>query len=157
VGWIQSAPEAHEHDDPIVTPAQAVLVPKEKNDTLSLAIPTGLNSASPSTFFASGVIGDNQKVKELDVDIYKLHLNAGDEVHVDVDAVAFGSPLDGGLRLFNEAGQQVAANDDLPGDSEDPGLSYLAKTSGTYYVGVSGFANGTYDPQVLANPAKMAS
>src|SRR5262249_26451064 len=105
--------------------------------------------SAPGTYRAAGVIGDNTRVTDaLDVDMYKLQANAGNVIRVDVDGNAFQSGLDGILRVFDANGLQVTANDDALGDDSDPRIEYIVKTSGTYYVGVSGFANVQYDPLV---------
>ncbi len=156
-GWVQTGPEDHHHDVTI-TPAQAGPAPPERNDTLATAVATGLSSTSPGTYVVRGAIGDNKKVDPaLDVDLFRFQLNAGDAVHIDIDAVAFGSTLDGVLRVFDASGLQVAANDDTVGDSDDPHVEFVARTSGTYYVGVSGFANGFYNPSVEGSGVLGAS
>src|SRR5205085_3286632 len=94
-----------------------------------------------------GQIGDNN-YKGLDVDLYKVQLNAGDQVSADIDAVAFGSSLDTILRIFDASGRPLAADDDAIGGGTDSHLEFVATSAGTYYLGVSGFVNGLYDPLV---------
>jgi len=114
---------------------------------LADAIATGLSSASPGTYLASGEIGDNN-YHELDVDLFRVQVNAGDLLHVDVDAEAFGSTLDSELRIFDANGHPVACDDDDIRGGFDSHLEYYARTSGTYYVGVSCSVNLVYDPFV---------
>ena len=64
---------------------------------------------------------------------------------MNVNALSLGSNLESRLRLFNAAGNEIAANA-VPG--ADPSLTYEVATSGTYYIGVSGTENGAYDPNV---------
>jgi hypothetical protein len=97
--WVQTAPQAVEHDE-VITPAQCGPTPLERNDAIPTAIPTGLSSAAPGTYIACGVIGDNN-YHALDVDMFKVQVNAGDVLQVDIDAAAFGSPLDSILRIFD--------------------------------------------------------
>src|SRR5581483_9708763 len=85
--------------------------------------------------------------QEFDVDLFRVQANAGDMIRADVDAEAFGSPLDGTLRLFDAAGIQVASSTDV-GDVSDPFFEFVAKATGTYYVGVSGAFNSDYDAAV---------
>ena len=83
-----------------------------------------------------------------DVDFFKLNMAATGVVQVDVDASELGSSLDGYLRLFDAAGRQISASDDVHG--RDPYLS-LTLAAGTYYVGVSGFPNRHYDPRIAGS------
>ena len=68
--WVQTAPKAPEPDETI-TPAQCGPRPAERNDTIANAIATGLSSATPGTYLASGEIGDNN-YHELDVDLFRV-------------------------------------------------------------------------------------
>src|SRR6185436_19372794 len=86
----------------------------------------------------------------LDVDLFRVQANSGDMIRADLDAEAFGSALDGTLRLFDQAGNQVAASTDV-GDASDPYFEFIAKTTGTYYIGVSGAFNADYDPNVAGS------
>ncbi|MCI0458614.1 MAG: pre-peptidase C-terminal domain-containing protein, partial [Gemmataceae bacterium] len=150
LGWAQTGPEDH-HDDVTITPAEAGTAPRERNDTIATAVATGLSSANPGTYIARGVIGD--KNKELDVDMFQFQLNAGDAVHIDIDAVAFASTLNSVLRLFDATGLQVASSLDTPGDNDDSHIEFVARTTGTYYAGVSSMANGVYNPFVEGSGA----
>jgi hypothetical protein len=78
-----------------------------------------------------------------DVDLYKFTLATTATVTLDVDAQSIGSSLDAYLRLFNSTGSELASNDDH--DGRDP---YLSRSlgAGTYYVGVSGRPNSSYNP-----------
>src|SRR6266487_3640874 len=147
--WVQTAPQAVEHDA-VITPAQCGPTPPERNDTIPTAIPTGLSSASPGTYIACGVIGDNN-YHTLDVDMFAVQVNAGDVLQVDIDAAAFGSPLDSILRIFNVTGHPVAEDDDAIGGGTDSHLEFFVNTTGTYYVGVSGFFNQRYDPFIAGS------
>lgn len=146
LGWVQTAPAAHEHDE-IVTPAQCGPTPKERNDTIATAIATGLSSAAPGIYRARGEIGDNN-FQGLDVDLFKVQLNTGDLLQLDIDAAAFGSALDSVLRLFDATGLPLAADDDAIGGGVDSHLEFVARSAGTYYVGVSTTANVVYDPLI---------
>ncbi|MEQ9481247.1 Ig-like domain-containing protein [Coleofasciculus sp. F4-SAH-05] len=99
------------------------------------------------SFFESREIGDNPNFAPgLDIDLYKIQVNAGELLTVDIDAQVNGSTLDSYLRLFDANGNQLAANDDA--DGRDSALSLFAPTTGTYYVGVSSEGNEIYDPRI---------
>jgi hypothetical protein len=79
----------------------------------------------------------------------KFTVNAGQRVGIDLDRAA-GSTLNSFLRLFDAQGNQLHANDDAaaPGEStaSDSYLEFVFALGGTYYVGVSGSVNSSYDP-----------
>jgi hypothetical protein len=64
-----------------------------------------------------------------------------------------GSSLASYLRLFNSAGRQLAHS----GTGTDARLTYRFTASGTYYVGVSGQGNATYDPGTGAGTQPSAT
>ena len=118
-------------------------------NTLALAMPVTLVSGTPWSISAS--VGDETPTNyyALDVDLFRVDLTTGQSVYADVDAqeTSSGIPLsglDGYLRLFDAAGNELANNDDSLG--ADPFLSYTVSTPGTFYIGVSGAPNRTYDP-----------
>ena len=125
-------------------------------DTLATARNSGLSSANPGTFNLNAQIGDNPNVgTNSDVDMIAFQLDAGGRVTIDVDANANGSPLDSVVRIFNSTGQALAYSDDTPAPGEssslDPYLSFTATQAGTYYVGVSGYGNSSYNPNVAGS------
>jgi hypothetical protein len=83
-----------------------------------------------------------------DVDMKAFTVTAGTRLGFDIDKPS-GSSLDSYLRLFDSTGKQLAANDDAsaPGEGTtlDSYLEYTFPTSGTYYVGVSGDKNQSYN------------
>lgn len=125
----------------------------ESNDTIFNAIDTGLSSENPGTYnFTNAGIGNNTNVPSgLDVDLYKIQLEAGDTVEIDIDARVLGSELDSVLRLFDSKGNPIedAFSDDAPAPGEDFTLDsyikYTAPFSDTFYVGVSGYRNFDYN------------
>jgi len=147
--WVQTAPKALEPDNTI-TPAQSGQSPSEKNDTIATAVATGLSSASPGTYVAGGQIGDGGQ-KALDVDFFKVQVKAGDLLHIDVDAEAFGSTLDPQVRIFDATGHPVACDDDDARGGFDSHLEYYARTTGTYYVSVGCSVNIFYNPFVAGS------
>ncbi|NJQ97614.1 MAG: hypothetical protein HC784_08135 [Hydrococcus sp. CSU_1_8] len=133
------------------------------NDTIAQAVETNLSSSDPGTFNTFGFIGDNENVPDgEDVDLYKVQLNAGDNLFVDIDAQDFGSPLNSVLRVFNAAGNQVAFSDDTFFNdtftfSTDSLIDFTASTSGVYYIGVSSNDNTDYDPEVEGSGSNSSS
>lgn len=82
-----------------------------------------------------------------DVDLFKFTVSAGQTVDFDVDDS--GNGFDGYLRLFDATGNPIAANDNAAAPGEQLGTSpYLRRTftsGGTFYVGVSGKGNQSYN------------
>lgn len=117
----------------------------EPNDTISEATSTGL--IGTGSFEISSEIGDNPNVSATDdVDLFELQLNVGDQVVIDIDADEIGSTLDPILSVFTENGTLGLQNDDF--DGLDSFIEFTAPFTGSYYVGVSSYANFTYDPLV---------
>jgi subtilisin family serine protease len=102
--------------------------------------------STPGEVRLAGRIGDGAYGR-WDVDLYRVRLVAGQSLTVDIDAESLpgGSTLDSYLRVFSSTGRQLAFNDDS-GGSLDSFLSFRATISGTYYVGISGYGNGSYIP-----------
>ena len=117
--------------------------PNGLNDTIPTATQTGLSSDNSGTVSFSGVIGDNPNVDPgLDVDLFEVQLDQGSRLFVDIDAQAIGSELDSTLRLFNSSGERVR----VVYDRRDPIIKFFASESDTYYIGVSGSDNSSYNP-----------
>lgn len=75
-----------------------------------------------------------------DRDVIKISLVAGTYYKFAVDGLTLDDSV---LYLYDERGRSVAYNDDFIGlDSQ---FTYQAATSGTYYIGVAGFMNGSGD------------
>ena len=136
----------------------------EANDQISTAVETWQGRQHNPEFYATdAVIGDSTETLNdvsLDVDFYQFHMDIGDRVTIDVDG-ASKSTLDSVIRLFDATGKQVAVNDNgvAPGEKAgvDSYLSYIATAAGTYYLGVSGKGNETYDALSLGNRQGPAS
>lgn len=125
------------------------------NDTLMQAIDTHQGrQAYPQSYVTSAAIGDGpffRTDRSVDVDFYQFQAIAGDRVLIDVDS----NQLNGILRLFDAAGNEVAFNDNAAAPGEtlglDPFLDFTPSVSGTYYVAVSGSGNRNYDPLSLGS------
>jgi serralysin len=138
-------------EDEYMTANTPPALPKESNDTIALATNTGITFDKPGHYTAFAAIGDNPNVTpELDVDLFKVQLDAGDRLVVNLDSFGGEIPLDAVLRLFDSTGNEIAFSDNdlAPGEafSFDPYLDLTAANTGTFYVGISGFDNLTYNP-----------
>lgn len=116
----------------------------DPDNTIAEAVDSGVSSNGQN----SAVI-ENSITPQGDADIFKLQLNEGDTITLNINASQQGTGLDPILRLFDESGNELAVNDDneAPGEgsSLDSYIEFTASTTGQYYVGVSGFANFEYD------------
>ena len=120
---------------------------EEPNDTLVRAISTGLTLTNPGTFAYSGEIGDNTNLlPEDDVDLFKFDLDAGETVRLpetiellDDDGNAIGATAE--LKMFDVTGTSISLAPDGPDH-----VIYQPLQTGTFYVGVSGNGNTSYDP-----------
>jgi len=113
----------------------------DAGDTLATAAVIGLTSGE---IRLAGQIGDGAYGAK-DVDLYKVVLAKGQSLTIDIDAqtLSGGSTLDSYIRIFNASGKQVAANDDS-GGTTDSALTVTTRSAATYYVGISGYGNGSY-------------
>ena len=128
------------------------------NDTIDGVVITGLNRDSAGSVTESGIVGDNLELAadSLDVDLYQVELQIGDELSVNVAAAVLESELDAYLRIFNAEGEEVAFDDDS-GEFSDSQLTFIPKTNGTFYVGVSGFGNINYDETTAGSGSEAGS
>ena len=80
-----------------------------------------------------------------DVDMYSFSVTAGQRITFDTDGV-----LNSYIRLFNGSGTELASNDQGAAPNEsNSNESFLDHTftgAGTFYLGVSGWLNTSYDP-----------
>ena len=81
------------------------------------------------------------------MDLYKFTVTAGDTITATTALPSGGTAMDTYLRLFNSSGTQLAFDDDSGGNYYSS-LTYTFTASGTYYIGVSGYANTAYNPKV---------
>jgi subtilisin family serine protease/Ca2+-binding RTX toxin-like protein len=118
----------------------------DPNATLATATNLGTLSGAPFQPVRARIGFDGGvNVGTRDVDLYRLSLAAPGRVTIEI-ASDPQSPADFNsyLRLFDASGNQLAAND----DNGINGFSSLKRNlaAGTYFVGVSGFGNSTYNP-----------
>ena len=114
--------------------------PYESNDEISEAPDSGLTGAGEVTLSAH--VGDGYYGAK-DVDLFAVTVDGAATLIADVDAQSIGTSLDPMLRLFDASGTPLAINDDA--DGLDSYLRYDLPSAGTYYVGVTGWDNSTYD------------
>ncbi len=88
-----------------------------------------------------GEVYNERIMHDYDQDWFKVELKRGKKLKFDVLSRRLGSPLDADLRLYNEAGKQLAASDDVEDDREglmthhaDAQLDFTVPQDGTYYL-----------------------
>lgn len=120
-------------------------LPVDTDDSFSEATILGTISTTATTV--------NSSVStDIDVDMYRFSVSAGQVVDFDIDTALNGpGGLGSYIRLFNGAGQQLAANNDAVSPDEnvlgfDAYLRYTFASSGNYYLGVSNANNAQYNP-----------
>jgi hypothetical protein len=91
---------------------------------------------STNSFLGDGLAGAN------DVDLYKVALTAGATLTVRIRPDA---ALDAALRIFDAAGNQVAARAST-GPGAEATLTHTAAVAGEFYVGISSTGNAAYVP-----------
>lgn len=136
---------AHTHDFQVIAASGSF----EPNDTLATATPV-IFDASGQARYTGLFLGDGSQ-DALDVDLFRLDLPRGGLISVDVDAKNLAAPstLDSYVRLFNARGEEIANNDQA--DGFDSALDFFVTTGGAYYVGVSGYPNREYDPELAGS------
>ncbi|WP_374090612.1 Ig-like domain-containing protein [Methylomicrobium lacus] len=77
----------------------------------------------------------------LDVDLYRIDVNAGDVLSLGVSGIGNSR-----LRVFDANGVQLTAQN--YSTSGTAALRWTAPSGGSYYLGISGSGNSTYDPKV---------
>src|SRR5262245_24878342 len=120
-------------------------LPFDNDNTLTKA--TSLGALTTIAVTKADSIGT-----DIDVDLYKFTVAAGQVADFNINTVANGpGGLGSYLRLFNSQGQQIDFNNDAaaPGENTvgfDAYLRHTFTTAGTFYIGVSNANNITYDP-----------
>jgi Subtilase family/Bacterial pre-peptidase C-terminal domain len=124
----------------------------DANGTLAGAILAATLDGSPiSPIFGSiGIDGANTNIGNKDVDIYKFNLTTAGNVTIELGADPNNiQNFDSYLRLFNADGTEIA-------NADDGGVGEFSKLTatlnvGSYYVGVSGYNNSGYNPNLASS------
>ncbi len=106
------------------------------HDTLNTAV--ALSFAAGPVAQVSGTLNTANQV-----DLYAVTLHQGDQLTAAINAQQQGSSLQAALRLFDSNGVALSATTSSGGD---PQLTFSVTVSETYYIGVSGSGDVSYDP-----------
>jgi subtilisin family serine protease/subtilisin-like proprotein convertase family protein len=126
--------------------AVSVSIGGEPNDSILQSTALNFNGSGTATIVGA-TIGDGVH-SNLDVDIYRLTVPIGGLITAQIDAKSLPSPssLDSYLRLFDAGGNEITANDQF--NNTDSFIQFFVTTGGVYYLGVSGFPNTSYNPNL---------
>jgi len=115
--------------------AADLAVAADAGDTLATAlnVPLGLNQTIKVTGAGIG--------SPTDVDLQRIDLNAGDQLSVFLSSQTYSR-----LRIFDATGKELISSPVNAGDSTP--LNWTAASTGSYYIGISGYYNTSYDPNV---------
>ena len=132
--------------------------PVDNNDTLALADPLQLYAGVP--FNVVEYIGNGSQTSA-DIDVFRISLNAGEQLSLDIDAKQSESgsnisTLSGLLRVFDSNGNPLASSNGSNSSTDDPKLDYLAAGTGTYYVSVSSLENNSFSLGTLSGRAAIS-
>lgn len=109
-----------------ITPFRVVPETEEDNDTRESAQVVPLNVSVAGTLEADGV------------DCYKVALKKGDRLAAEVEGVRLGGEgIDATLTVYGPDGKELVTVDDTPLFRQDPFVTLIAPTDGTYSVAVS--------------------
>jgi hypothetical protein len=113
------------------------------NDTIAKAQPVPLNST---------VNGEIQSGNGADRDMYRVDVEQGQRISVEVEAVRLGTMHIGGdtdmaVRILDAQGKELGKSDDSALFVQDPVLSITAPKKGSYYVEIA---------QQLFSPPRLA-
>ena len=114
-------------------------------DTLATALDTGLQ-ANQSLKIVSGI------ANALDVDLQRVDLAAGEVLTTNVSA-ATGYTY---LRIFDAAGNMLSGPTLSNPGSANATNRFVAPAGSSYYVGISGYPNGSYNPGVAGSGSNAA-
>jgi hypothetical protein len=131
-------------------------------DSFLSVVSTAANQTPDSAQELSIPMAVDGACRELGLDYYKFHGEAGQWITIEVLASRIGSALDPLLRLLDGTGKELAVCDDAPGLGPDALLRFQIPESGSYFVEVrdsryQGGAKHRYRLRVgFAEPAKLA-
>ena len=114
------------------------------DNTIMKSINLGSTNGSQFLMGAGAIGSDGQfSAGGADIDIYRFELVSPGTLDISLAPVEGGTVFDPYLRLFDAAGNEVAANDDV-GDDRYSRIQSGQLQPGTYYAGVSSFGNEAY-------------
>jgi len=121
----------------------------DPNGTIAGAFlgPTLVGDTVESVSGAVGTDGGVNQVGPSDVDMIQFTVSTPGTLTLDMVSPDGTSSFDAYLRLFDSNGNQIAVNDDKAQGDVFPAIT-VPVSPGTYYAGVSGYPNTTYDPTV---------
>ncbi|MFZ4575489.1 MAG: proprotein convertase P-domain-containing protein, partial [Phycisphaerales bacterium] len=133
----------------------------EQNDTIVQATAVVFD-ATGTARYSGATIGDGIN-GQYDVDLFRIDLPRGGLITAETFAqrLPVTSSLDSVIRLFtsdglpvrDDAGQAIVSDQAIGNDSY---FEFFVRTGGVYYVGVSGFGNDDYDPNVAGVPVSQS-
>nr|WP_161501232.1 Ig-like domain-containing protein [Rhodopirellula sp. SM50] len=118
----------------------------DSGDTLATAVALNLPVNSVLNVHSQS-IGDNAFGAQ-DVDLYRITVNAGDVICVDVTRQSPFSLVNSYVRLFDAAGNELASDVNSGPDGNSRLVDVRLPAAGDYYLGVSSWVNTDYDPAV---------
>jgi hypothetical protein len=130
-GYLYQSTGDYHLDMTLITPT-----PDAEGDTLATALATALGPTDGS-YSHTAKIGDGLYFSK-DVDLYQINGVAGQVISVQTSVPTGGTPFDAYLRLFDASGNELSNGVDV--------LEYRLTTTGTFYIGISGYYNFNYDP-----------
>ena len=117
----------------------------DAGDTIATA--TAITLPVDATIKVPGTVGDGVNGTK-DVDLYAITLAAGEQL-----SVQWSGNLYSQMRFFNAAGQQLGTQSGPYVSPNQAGIvaQFTAPTAGTYYLGITGYPNTSYDPTVAGS------
>lgn len=101
-------------------------------------LPTVARAGNNTTFAAAQAIQTpaaiDGQLAALQMQYFKVSVQAGQRLSFEVFARRFGSALDPMIRLLNASGRELAYSDDVPGLSGDAQLSHRFEEAGEYVI-----------------------
>jgi hypothetical protein len=122
VALVVAAPSGDSGSYRLFVDATPALAEKEPNNGFKVAQPIEVPQVVHGTIATA-----------LDVDTFRFEGKAGQRLVLEVFAARHGSALDSVLTLYDERGEKLAENDDLP-DSTDSRLEVTLPRNGRYYL-----------------------
>ena len=117
-------------------------------DWLDLAVsdaPEHVEAETASLFSAPCAV-TGRLARPGEEDAFRFGARKGDRIVIELAAAAVASPMDPVLRVEDESGKELAANDDLGGQAGNARLEFAAPADGMYRAVVSDrFGNGGHE------------